>query len=238
MNTQNTKTLSFVYPVQPVHPELVERLYTEVDRLACRAARQSYLPLPQDLDSRMVAATLRYLDQQGVCLSPRTPEARAELQKRALYTLHYRWNKTTLRDYKRASQKAFIESLETKEGDAWEPVSDLYGNSCEDATPFPGEDLLAGETGRLVLAILKREFELTEERALTVLFMGTLGKFPLVEEAFREMGRPVSAPAYLRKWAGREAPQILARLREILQERGIEGYQLSSISENICASLR
>lgn len=229
MATRSSRDQTFVYPKQPIHPDLVRRLYAEADRLAMREARTNHLELADDLGPRLVAATLRRLDRTGHCLSPRNEDALSALLRRALATLRLRWRGDIKRDYGRAAHKAKTRkaaplSLEVLEGDSRQPSRGLYGadSSWQHADSlFPGDDLLAGETGRGLLELLQTEYGLSRERALTVLLSCILPNFPAVEQALAALGCEGFSPSYLRKWAGKEVDRLRPRLQQSLRHWGI-----------------
>lgn len=128
--------LAALYPTQSVCPRLVSALYAEAARLDA-AWRRGCPNLPNDLDSRMVAAVLRELDRRKYRLHQLCRSNDALVQEaRALLRLF--WQRNARRDWARAQRRQPVVSLDTLTHD--EPRQSLYAT-----------DLWGGEAGRAAL---------------------------------------------------------------------------------------
>lgn len=219
MKTTNNPAIQLGYPCQSVHPELVDALDKLANRLIDIYGDGCYLPLPYDLASRRIAATLRRLDRYGISLHPSDPEQLSKLIARASGLLRYTMKRTIYRDQKRASEKVVVESMDSEPfvaDYAWHPKTSLYGSSCSflpDETRYPGNDAFAGETGRATLQVLMSDCGLPRERALALLFMWQGRDFESVVAMLLERGVRTS-PSALRRWISRNETRYRIEVRE------------------------
>ncbi len=221
MKTTNNSAIQLGYPCQSVHPELVNALDKLANRLIDIYGDGCYLSLPYDLASRRIAATLRRLDRDGICLHPSDPEQLSKLIARASGLLRYTMKRTIYRDQKRASDKVVVESTDSEPLVAdyrWHPKTSFYGSSCSllpDESPYPGNDAFAGETGRATLQVLMSDCGLPRERALALLFMWQGRDFESVVAMLHERGVRTS-PSALRRWISRNEARYRIDVREAL----------------------
>ena len=175
----------------------------------------------------MIATTLRRLDRDRVCLCPKKKGDLDTLIALALKTLRFQWHLTSRRDYGRAQKRvglSAIEEIEATSGDRWHPRCDRFGGGSTlsgDRGRFPGDDLLAGETGRALVSVLENEFGLSRERALAVILLCYLPSFRVLVEALETLGCTDFSPSYLKKWTEKELPLLHLRLRDVLCDWGI-----------------
>ena len=180
------------YPTQAVCPRLVAALYTEAARLDV-AWRRGCPDLPDDLDSRMVAAVLRTMAKRGRSLRP-TPTDAHQTCREALGILRSFWQRNARRDWGRAVHqrgKLAPLSLSTPLAGADEPSSGLYGG-----------DPLAGETGRAAVDHLVRTEHLTDETAMALVLHWAGYGWDEVVVLLARRGRPVQH-AQVRQWGAR-----------------------------------
>ena len=226
MKTPTDIESTSVYPTQPIHPLLIERLHACEQRLYDYAERRYGADLSNDLGHRLIAQTLRFLSDRSPCLNPQDPNELDLLVKSACTVFRMKWRKTVKRDPARAFAKMKLNAfadLQDSSGEAWEPSVGMYqahSHCCVDAGQFPGDDLFAGESGRSVVQILLGEHKLSELHAHALLFWWHLDDFPSVLEALRLNGLKPERPDALRKWVSRNQNKYRSLIRGPMSEWG------------------